>query len=539
MKTLTFLLVFGVLVLNIKAQYTTPVQWQKCLGGTDWEDAKSIKQTNDGGYIIAGRSQSNDGDVTGHHSTFMFYDYWIAKIDSLGNIQWQKSLGGSVTDEANSIQQTNDGGYIVAGVSGSNDGDVTGNHGDVDFWVVKLDTIGNIIWQKSLGGTGFDYATSIQQTNDGGYIVAGESGSNDGDVTGHHGSTGCYQSDMDYWVVKLDSTGNIIWQKSLGGTDCDCASSIQQTNDGGYIIAGVSGSNDGDVSGHHGFTINNNGWFDYWIIKLDSAGNIQWQKSYGGTNDDQAYSIQQSNEGGYIIAGWSDSNDGDVTGHHGAIGNALYDYWVVKLDSTGNIQWQKSLGGTDGDQATSIQQTNDGGYIVAGNSGSNDGDVTGNHGNSDFWIVKLDSTGSIQWQKCLGGSFSESANSIQQAIDGGYIVGGFTQSNDGDVTGLHGSIYSYDYWIVKLCITTVTAIDEQNISSNISIYPNPSNSNFTIKVTPKTRYIQISNFLGQVIERRLVANQKELYFEIKETGIYFVQIITDKETITKKVIITN
>src|SRR5690606_36383484 len=169
-------------------------------------------------YILTGSSESNDGDVSGNHGNF---DCWIVRLDNIGNIQWQKSLGGSQEDSSGQIQQTFDGGYIMVGYSRSNNGDVSGNHGHYDYWVVKLDMSGNIQWQKSLGGSGVDMAHSIQQTIDGGYIVAGLSQSNDGDVTGNHGGA-------DYWIVKLDDNGNIDWQKSFGGTGSDNAYSIRQ-----------------------------------------------------------------------------------------------------------------------------------------------------------------------------------------------------------------------------------------------------------------------------------------------------------------------
>jgi hypothetical protein len=247
---------------------------------------------------------------------------------------------------------------------------VKGNHGKSDAWIVKLDSQGTIQWQRSLGGSNQDAAYSIQITSDGGYIIAGSSYSHDGDVTGNHGKS-------DAWIVKLDSQGAIQWQKSLGGGNLDEAISIQITSDGGYIIASSSKSNNGDVTGNHGDD-------DYWIIKLDSQGTLQWQKSLGGSEWDKAYSIQITSDGGYIIAGFSYSHDGDVKGNHGK-----YDYWIVKLDSQGTIQWQKSLGGSVEDAARSIQQTSDGGYIIAGISWSNDGDVKGNQGKYDFWIVKL------------------------------------------------------------------------------------------------------------------------------------------------------
>jgi hypothetical protein len=492
------------------------IEWQKTLGGSGVDAAYSIQQTADGGYIVAGYSESNDGDVTGNHGG---YDYWVVKLDSSGNIQWQKSLGGSDDDFANSIQQTADGGYIVAGRSSSNDGDVTGNHGGNDYWVVKLDDSGNIQWQKSLGGSDDDFANSIQQTADGGYIVAGESNSNNGDVTGNHGFFDC-------WVVKLDGNGNIQWQKSLGGSDDDSALSIQQTTDGGYIVAGNSMSTDGDVTDNHGF-------WDYWVVKLDDSGNIQWQKNLGGTDSDVAYSIQQTADGGYIVAGQSDSNDGDVTGNHG-----ILDYWVVKLDGSGNIQWQKSLGGSVFDYAYSIQQTTDGGYIVAGRSSSNDGDITGNHGGDDYWVVKLDGSGNIQWQKSLGGSGVDRAYTIQQTVDGGYIVAGSSNSSDGDVTGNHGGA---DYWIVKLASTSGT----KNIvfPGSITVYPNPAAQELTIDLSgsefsPVGTVVTLFDLQGRnVLEKTITSLVSTIHVDRLEKGMYFLRVENKDRYVVSKVVI--
>jgi len=435
-----------------------PIIWQKALGGSKNDVAYSIQQTSDGGFIVAGGTRSNDGDVGGWHWGYGVYapysDYWVVKLDSSGNIEWQKALGGSKDDGAYSIQQTNDGGYIVAGWTYSNDWDVGGWHrgynnsfGFVlpysDYWIVKLGRNGNIQWQKALGGSGEDVAYSIQQTRHGwGYIVAGYTKSNNGDVSGNHGKE-------DFWVVKLDGNGNIQWQKALGGSGEDVAYSVQQTSDGGFIIAGWTKSNDGDVSGNHGDG-------DAWIVKLDENGNIQWQRALGGSRNDEARSIQQTSDGGFIVAGLTKSNDGDVSGWHEGYGKygPYSDYWIVKLDRDGNTEWQKALGGSDDDWALSIKQTSDGGYIVAGYTKSNDGDVSGYHGDYDAWIVKLDSSGNIQWQKALGGSDDDRAYSIQQTRDGGYIVAGRTESNDGDVNGWHKGHdivgCTADFWIVKL-----------------------------------------------------------------------------------------
>jgi VWFA-related protein len=408
------------------------ILWQKALGGRDRDEAYSITQSSDGSYVVAGFTESNDGDVSGKHGGW--YDFWVVKLRSSdGSIIWQRTLGGSGYDEATSITQSSDGSYLVAGRTYSNDGDVSGNHGGRDFWVVKLrPSDGSIIWQKTLGGSSTDEATSITQSSDGSYVVAGWTGSNDGDVSGNHGG-------YDFWVVKLrPSDGSIIWQKTLGGSDVDRAYSITQSSDGSYVVAGYTRSNNGDVSGNHGRA-------DYWVVKLrPSDGSIIWQKTLGGSNDDEAYSIIESTDGSYVVAGSTESNDGDVSGNHG-----YRDYWVVKLrPSDGSIIWQKTLGGSGVDRAYSITQSSDGSYVVAGRTFSTDGDVSGNHGGGDFWVVKLNpSDGSIIWQKTLGGINDDEAYSIIESTDGSYVVAGWTLSYDGDVSGYHGG---WDFWVVKL-----------------------------------------------------------------------------------------
>jgi hypothetical protein len=411
--------------IDITAQVGSEIEWSKSLGGSRIDFIRSIQQTNDGGYIAVGDSNSNDGDVAKNNGNS---DVWVLKIDGKGEISWIKSMGGSLNDYAYSIQQTNEGGYIMAGYSYSNNGDVSGNHGGCDAWVVKLNSSGSISWRKCLGGSGDDYAYSIQQTSEGGYIVAGSSFSNSGVVTGNHGGG-------DAWIVKLNDSGSISWNKSLGGSGDDYAKGIQQTSDGGYIVSNTSYSNSGDVTGNHGK-------YDVWIVKLNDSGVISWSKCLGGSGSDYANGIQKTSDGGYFIVGYSDSLDGDVSGNHG-----LHDGWIVKLNDSGSISWSKSLGGSGDDYANGIQKTSEGGYIIAGNSSSNDGDVAGSHGLDDGWVVKLDSSGAISWTKCLGGNDNDIAFCIQQTSDGGYIAAGNSYSNNGDITGNHGDS---DGYIIKL-----------------------------------------------------------------------------------------
>lgn len=513
-KIILFIFAFA----NISLSNGQPtIQWQKSFGGTVDDMAQSIQQTFDGGYIVGGYTQSNNGDVSGNKGN---YDYWVIKLNAVGAIQWQKCLGGTGYDLAYSIQQTADSGYVVAGFSDSNNGDVTGNKGSDDFWIVKLSGTGNIQWEKTAGGTLYDDALFIQQTSDGGYIVCGDTQSNNGDVSGNNGSFDC-------WIVKLSSTGSIQWTKCLGGTSDDTAASLQQTKDGGYVITGSTLSNNGDVSG-------NNGNWDVWVVKLNSSGSILWQKCLGGTGEDIGYSIRQTLDSGYVVAGFTKSNSGDVSGIH-SIG--IPDYWVVKLNTTGSIQWQKCLGGTGDDKAYSIWQTADSGYVVTGYTKSNNGDVTGNNsvGLQDYWILKLNSSGSILWQKCLGGTSDDWARSVKQTSDGGYVVAGWTKSINGDVTFNNGI---NDYWVVKLnpVITTI----EEHDQAQWKLFPNPSAGIFSVSsdLPIGNAVLKISDPLGRTVYESTI-NKESRSIDLSEcaSGIYFVVITCENKKWVKKILI--
>ena len=396
-------------IISEKSTAQAPaIEWQKCYGGTYGENASSVEQTSDGGYIVAGWSDSKDYDLTSNHGKNDFFFFFLS---ATGGIQWQKSYGGNGTDEARVIHQGSDGGFIIAGGADSkNNGDVTSSHTGMDFWFIKTGSAGNILWQKTYGGSGNDYAYAMQPTPDAGYILAGYSESSDGDANFNHGL-------KDVWVIKLNSIGIIQWQKSYGGTKDDIAYSIQNTSDGGFIVAGKTESNDGDASGNHGAS-------DFWIFKLDGVGNMKWQKVLGGSKDDSAQAVQQAADGGFVVTGSTTSNDFDVNGLHGISPDA----WLIKLSATGNLQWQECLGGSSAELAFDIQNSTDGGNITCGNSKSLEGAYACNLGVEDFWIVKTDAGGKIQWQRTLGGNHFDEAHSVTPTNDGGYIVVGLTYS---------------------------------------------------------------------------------------------------------------
>ncbi|MEO8150101.1 MAG: hypothetical protein ABI723_20860, partial [Bacteroidia bacterium] len=420
------------------------IEWQKTIGGNNYDDIYSIKQTSDGGYILGGISESTiSGDKT--ESCKGGFDYWIVKTDGIGNIQWQKTIGGDQWDLLISLRQTKDGGYILGGYSESDiSGDKTENSkGGDDYWIVKTDSLGNIQWQNTIGGSNRDVLSSIEQTTDGGYILGGWSGSDiSGDKTEYSSWLG------DFWIVKIDSIGNIQWQNSIGGNNSDFLNCLHQTTDGGYILGGKSNSN---ISGDK--TEDSRGDYDYWIVKTESIGNIQWDKTIGGDTTDNLNSILQCSDGGYVLGGNSRSNiSGDKTenfvGTHG-----WTDYWIVKTDSAGNIQWQNTIGGNQSEDLSSLQQTTDGGYILGGTTNSNGGgDKTERSRGwkyADYWIIKIDSTGVKLWDKTIGGSSTDYLYCLETCADGNYILGGYSWSNiSGDKSENSKGIA--DYWIVKL-----------------------------------------------------------------------------------------
>ena len=451
---------------------------------------------------MCGSTWSNDGDVTGNHSSG--WDYWVVKISATGVLQWEKSLGGTEFDFGETVHQTADGGYIVAGCAMSNDGDVTGNHsGRGDYWIVKLSPAGIIEWKKCFGGSGDEGANCIIQTTDGGYIVGGSANSIDGDVTGIHGQS-------DAWIVKLSATGSIQWQKCYGGPGNEEAWAIRQTQDGGYIFGGYNDANGGDVTGNHGNT-------DVWVVKISDTGALQWQKSYGGSGYEGLTELLQAGDGGYIFSAGTASLDGDVSGNHGD-----NDMWIVKLSDTGSIEWQRCYGGTAFDNSGSMAAARDSGYILAGSAESSDGDVTFNHGWGDYWVVKISKTGSIQWQHSYGSTAGDAAYAVCQAADGDYVVVGSDGGLlNGDVTSTHGT---GDYWMLKIGVVgdgdpTLGVPVAGN--GTICIGPDPTSGQLRITGIEQAR-IRVDNLAGTLVKEAL--NATEINISDCPSGVYLVSL---------------
>ncbi len=496
MKLRFFSIIFPLITNSLVSQPT--IQWQKSIGGTNFDEAYAIQETSDGGYIAAGLTVSNNGDITGFHGGI---DFLVVKYSNFGAVQWLKTYGGTGEERAYAIENAHDGGFIVAGFTNSNNGDVSGNHGGKDAWVVKLSNTGAIQWQKCFGGSGWDEAWAIKATSDGGYIMAGRTSSTDGDVSGNHGF-------LDYWVVKMNYAGVIDWQKCFGGTNEDSAYAIRQTSDGGFIVAGESLSNNGDVSGNHGD-------MDYWVLKIDHTGKIDWQKCYGGSSLDRANDIVQADDGGFVVVGQASSNNGDITHPRGG-----YDIWVVKISNIGTIEWQKSIGGSDQDWGDAIEKTIEGGYILCGTNWSNDGDVTNTSSIIDVWLIKISSSGAIQWERTLGGAQGDDGYGVQPTSDGGYIVVGSAWSNNGDLTSNQGRT---DFWVVKLSPASVGVAPEPH-SLPLEISPNPATESITLRCGGDGATIQVSiiDAQGRRRQRVRISDGGQIDVSSLPEGLYFV-----------------
>ena len=353
--------------------FQPPETWNKTFGGASMDSGYFVQQTFDGGYVVVGTTNGPLGDV------------YLVKTDSNGNKEWDSTYGTGV---GYCVQQTTDGGYIITGD--------TGMVGDVRL--IKTDGGGNEQWNTTFGASKSDIGYSVQQTTDGGYVIAGASA--------YVGPPGTW----DAWLIKTDSSGTKQWDNKFGTIYEDYFYSVKQTSDSGYICVGATNPTNTNL--------------DVYLVKTDSSGNTAWTMSYGGPNDDYGWSIQLTSDGGYIVSGWTES-----------FGAGNSDAYLIKTDSAGSVVWTKTFGGANFDYLRDVQATTDGGFIIIGST------TSFGAGQSDIYLIKTDSSGTKQWEKTYGGAQNDYGWCAQETSDGGLIIAGETSSYG---TGLS------DVWLIKL-----------------------------------------------------------------------------------------
>jgi hypothetical protein len=336
-----------------------------------------------------------------------------------------KTFGGSLDEKIGSVVKTSDGGMIVVGHTNSSDGDINKQYDQIDIWIIKIDSQGNKVWSKTIGGSKNDYGTSIIATNDGNFIISGYTESTDGIVPSNFGL-------HDFLVVKINSSGDVIWSKNYGFSGHDHAHKIIQTSDGGYFVVGFSeysgiegsggtqNNGEGHEIGHKGVL---HGSGEFIGVKINSQGEFMWYRYFGGTQNDRVNDVVEANDGGFLMVGFSESSDFDINDNKGS-----YDFWVVKLQSNGSLAWKHNYGGSGIDQAFGVVKTNNNSYLIVGRSNSDDKDISVSLGGFDAWVIHIDDHGHLIWNKSFGGSEFDSAEQIRMLSNGNFGIVGNTRS---------------------------------------------------------------------------------------------------------------
>ena len=474
---LTLLAVF--ISLSTNAQIT----FEKTYGDIYFDRGYSVQQTNDGGYIITGSFADSNSIYFS-----IISNVYLIKTNSLGDTLWTKTYGGKLCSEGYSVQQTNDGGYIIAGMTNY----CVIDSPTIDVFLIKTNSLGDTLWTKTYGDTYDDIGYSVQQTSDDGYIITG--------------STFSFGAGLeDVYLIKTNANGDTIWTKTYGGTSHDYGRSVQQTTDGGYIIAGNT-------------TSFGAGGIDVYLIKTNANGDTIWTKTYSGTDWDESRSVQQTSDSGYIIAGLTKN-----------FGGAIFVY-LIKTNTNGDTLWTKTYGGSESDAGYSVQQTSDNGYIITGYTYSFGAEM------GDVYLIKTNENGDTLWTKTYGGIYNEKGWSVQQTSDGGYIIAGGTVI-----------LASWDVYLIKTDINgNVSGIFNNSFSKKdvINIYPNPNNGVFNLTVNTPDKcnlFIELMNVYGQIVYKNYVKNILKFNDEIEVSelskGVYYLRLKTENGIRVKKLII--
>lgn len=524
------------LLVSTNARGNWVRQWDHRYGGVDGDYVVSSDRTSRQGYVLAGKTSS---DSTGNKTTHLFgngvFDYWIIRLDSLGNLVWEKDIRGSGNDALWSIKSTSDGGFIIGGTSDSPfGGDKThASYGGTDYWVLKLDSLGNIQWDNVYGGSDDEDLWTVMETSDGGFLIGGDSRSG---ISGNktQGTFGV----NDFWIVKVNPQGIKTWDKVFGGTGYEQYRASVETAGHQYIIAGSSnsgvGGNRTDVS---------QGGMDYWMLQIDSTGAILWDSAYGGLGDDNLQSVTLTPGGGMLVGGWTTT---DVSGDKTQPTNGGYDFWILKLNSVGAIQWDKDFGGVGlEDEFNCITPSYDGGFYLGATSYSNaGGDKTDdNLGVEQPWIIKMDSMGNKLWDKTVFTMGHNENGFVHETQDHKcfVVVSGDNGVIGGDKTEDAWGGFSSDYWIVKYCQGKTNDINENSFTENdLMVYPNPFAAEVSVQLNPDAMISNSSFALFDVIGQQILSaaftNKITLNTSLLSKGIYFLEVIADGKKVRKKIL---
>ena len=519
-----------------------PVLWQKTIGGSDDDVLSGVQALSGGGVMLSGFSKSGaSGDKK--DTSRGGYDYWLVKLDETGRVAWEKTFGGAFDDTAAQIIKTADGGYLLGGTSLSpRSGDkLFSNWGfSPDYWALKLDKNGEQLWQRNLGGNFSEKLTGLSE-NSYGYAVSGHSYSDiSGDkVTDNTGS----ENRADYWIAFLDNTGKTKKTLTYGTVGPELSCCIVAT-DFGMIIGGSSYSR--SQPGQK--TRDPYGGADYWLVRTDLSGTKIYDSTMGGTQSDFMTCLIGAHSGGFIVGGYSES---PVSGIKTDSCRGEYDYWIIKMNVDGSIKWQKTLGGAGGDYMTSIHETYDGGFIAGGYSNSDAGGEKSENskGGYDYWIVKLDSLGNKQWDKTFGGSGDDKLVSVSEYAEGEYILCGTSSSpasGDKDA-GTIGGTGKNDYWIIRLGksvdTTTTPPVDTSAKGSYVlNILSNPAvgnnlNIQFSSTDNETTPFIVHSYDGKKVIsvsyDATVNMQNKTIAIAKLPKGVYYITMYTKHKKMTK------
>jgi hypothetical protein len=445
-----------VAVLLLALAFAVPAfsqqRWERNYGGAGDDYGYSVQQTSDGGYIVAGSTTSFGNG----------YQVYLVKTNALGDTLWTRSYGGANFEVGFSVQQTSDGGYIVAGFY-----DLTGQ-----VYLVKTNAGGDTLWTRTYGGIGDDRGYSVQQTSDTGYVVAGWSSS--------------FGNGYQVYLIKTNAVGDTLWTKTYGGAGNDLGYSIQQTTDGGYIVAGLTTSFGNGVQ--------------VYLIKTNAGGDSLWTRTYGGADWDEGFSVQQTSDTGYIVTGYTNS-----------FGHGSSDVYLIKTNASGDTLWTRTYGGTSNDEGWSVQQTSDTGYIVAGYTNSF-GD------SSQVYFIKTNAFGDTLWTRTYGGPPDDWGWSVQQTTDGGYIVAGYTYS--------FGNYYQA--YLIKTDslgrssgVEETAGVRDQGLGIRLKATPNPFTSFATLPGHEAERFA-----LYDVSGRKVGTYRGDRVGEGLAPGVYFLRPVS-------------